>query len=496
MRRILVGTVAMAACSAGHALSGDLDTDRVRLAVVMVAWWVVAVATIRWVLGSRGGGAGDSLLTGPVRRTALLVFVVALVVQLPGLLTSPRSSTDAYRYVWDGRVQLSGTSPYRYAPLDDRLADLRDPILFPGLASSDHSGYVTQPLPTDRSGVRARAKNDPRTVINRPQVPTIYPPVAQVWFTAVASVTPWSWGTRGLQAGSALLAAGVAGALAALLRRRGSDPGRALWWAWCPAVVAEAGNGAHVDVLAAAFVVAALTVVSPAVGGAGRGRAAAVLAGVMTGLAALVKLYPAVMLSSLFSLRHNASRAQAAVAVTVLTVLLAYLPHWLAAGHLVLGYLPAYVVEESGANRSGIVQLLVPDAAVTPVTILLLAIVAGAVAWSRVGDPATGATLVLGSLLLLTTPSYPWYALPMLACAVLAGRLEWLAVAFAAVLAYASASVPPVPTIAYAASAAFVLVVAFRRSRLTGGLVGRSHSSRIAGGPSARGTVETGFSCG
>lgn len=468
MRRILIGTAVMAACSVGHALSGDLDTNRVRLAVVMVAWWVIAVPTIRWVSGSRGGGAGP-LLTESVRRTALLVFVVALVVQLPGLLTPPRSSTDAYRYVWDGRVQLSGTSPYRYAPLDDRLADLRDPILFPGLASGDRSGYVTQPLPTDRSGVRERAKNDVRTVINRPQVPTIYPPVAQAWFTVVAAVTPWWWGTRGLQAGSALLAAGVAAVLAALLRRRGSDPGQALWWAWCPAVVAEAGNGAHVDVLAAAFVVAALAAVSLAGGGAGRGRAAAVLAGVMTGLATLVKLYPAVVLSSLFSLRHSTARVVAAVSAAFVTVLLAYLPHWLAAGHLVLGYLPAYVVEESGSNRSGILQLLLPDAAVTPVTILLLAIVAGAVAWSRVRDPAVGATLVLGSLLLLTTPSYPWYALPMLACAVLAGRLEWLAVAFAAVLAYASASVPPMPTMAYAASAVFVLTVAFRRSRLMGG---------------------------
>lgn len=447
----------MAACSAGYALSGDLDTDRVRLAVVMVVWWLIAIGTIRWVVGQRGGVG--------VQRMALLVFVAALVVQLPGLLTSPRSSTDAYRYVWDGRVQLSGTSPYRYAPLDDRLADLRDPILFPGLGSQDRSGYVTQPLPTDRAGVRARAQNDPRTVINRPQVPTIYPPVAQAWFTAVAGVTPWSWGTRGLQAGSALLAAAVAGALAALLRRRGRDPGLALWWAWCPAVVAEAGNGAHVDVLAAAFVVAALAVVSPSPGGAVRGRAVAALAGVLAGGATLTKLYPAVILSSLFSLRHNASRALAATAAAVLTVLLAYLPHWLAVGDLVLGYLPAYVVEESGSNRSGIVALVVPDAAVTPVTIVLLAVVAGAVAWSRVRDPALGATLVLGSLLLLTTPSYPWYALPLLACAVLAGRLEWLAVALAAALAYASASVPPVPTIAYAASAAFVIVVAVRRAR-------------------------------
>ncbi len=466
MRRLLAGTAVLAACSTGYALSGDLDTHRGRLTVVMVLWWAVAVVTTRWVLRSRqtGAGAGSSSRLR-LQHTALVVFVVALSVQLPGLLSPPRSSSDAYRYVWDGRVQLSGTSPYRYAPLDDRLSSLRDPILFPGLGSDDRSGYPTLPLPTDRSEVLARSANDARTVINRPQVPTIYPPVAQAWFAAVGAVTPWSWGTRGLQAGSALLAAGVAAALAALLRRRGRDPWDALWWAWCPAVVAEAGNGAHVDVLAAGFVVAALAVSASV--GAERPRGAAGLAGLLTGLAIAVKLYPAVLLTSLFSMRHNAYRAVVAMVVATLTVALAYFPHWLAAGRLVLGYLPAYLVEESGPNRAGILSLVLPTGAVTPVAVVLLGFAMGLAAWRGTQDPrrdpAAGAALVLGALLLLTTPSYPWYALPLVACAVLAGRLEWLGVAAASGLAYASVSVQPLPTLAYGASAVLVVVVAVRR---------------------------------
>ena len=70
----------------------------------------------------------------------LAVIVAATVVQLPGLMVPPHTSSDAYRYVWDGRVQLFGTSPYRFAPLDDLLADLHDPLLFPGLAVDDRSG--------------------------------------------------------------------------------------------------------------------------------------------------------------------------------------------------------------------------------------------------------------------------------------------------------------------------------------------------------------------
>ena len=185
MRRLLVGTAVMAACSAGYALAGDLDGHRLRLAAVMVAWWAVAVLTTRWVRARTNQHARPDAANRSGRDgCSLVVFLVALVAQLPGLLSPPRSSSDAYRYVWDGRVQLSGTSPYRYAPLDDRLAALRDPVLFPGLGPQDRSGYLTQPLPTDRAEVLARSANDPPHGDQPPQVPTIYPPVAQAWFTA------------------------------------------------------------------------------------------------------------------------------------------------------------------------------------------------------------------------------------------------------------------------------------------------------------------------
>lgn len=465
MRRVVVGTAVMAACSAGQALAGDLDGHRLRLAVLMAAWWAVAVLVVRWI---RRAPPSGTRATG--RRLLVVVFLAALGAQLPGLLAPPRSSSDAYRYVWDGRVQLAGTSPYRYAPLDDRLAALRDPVLFPGLSPQDRSGYVTQPVPTDRGELLARSSNDPRTTINRPQVPTIYPPVAQGWFAGVAWVTPWSWGTRGLQLGSALLAAGVAAALAALLRRVRRDPSAALWWAWCPTVLAEAGNGAHVDVLATAFVVAALAAVAPPSRWSTPARMLA--AGVLTGLAVATKLYPALLLAALFPLRRNVVRVAGACLAAVATVAIVYLPHWLAAGSLVVGYLPGYLLEESGPNRSGILALVLPDAAVTPVAVLVVGTVAALVAWQFPTpgrfpgrSPAEGAALLFGTLLLVTTPSYPWYALPLLACAVLAGRLEWLTVAAASTVAYASASVHPLPTIAYAASAVVVVLTTLRRHR-------------------------------
>ncbi len=47
------------------------------------------------------------------------------------ILFAPPNSTDVYRYVWDGRVQAHGISPYRYVPADPALAQLRDPDIYP-----------------------------------------------------------------------------------------------------------------------------------------------------------------------------------------------------------------------------------------------------------------------------------------------------------------------------------------------------------------------------
>jgi hypothetical protein len=91
------------------------------------------------------------------RAPIWFVVVVTLAIQLPHLLFVPRTSDDAYRYIWDGRVLLAGIDPYHFVPLDPELAHLRDPLHFP---------------------------EGEAPLINRPGVPTIYPPIAQLWFWA------------------------------------------------------------------------------------------------------------------------------------------------------------------------------------------------------------------------------------------------------------------------------------------------------------------------
>ena len=110
------------------------------------------------------------------RAPIWFVVLLTLAVQLPQLFFQPRTSDDAYRYIWDGRVLLAGVDPYRFVPLDSALAGLRDPLLFPeGLAAAD------QPA----------------------RVPTIYPSIAQLWFALVAFFTLRAAGTFGLQIAAA-----------------------------------------------------------------------------------------------------------------------------------------------------------------------------------------------------------------------------------------------------------------------------------------------------
>ncbi len=283
-------------------------------------------------------------------------------------------------------------------------------------------------------------RNDDRIAVNRPQVPTIYPPVAQAWFAAVALVTPWSAGTAGLQLGAAALAVAVTGLLGRVLLRTGRDLRWAALWGWSPVVAVEAGNNAHVDVLTTALVVGACAVL--ALDQRVRGR---VVGGVLLGLAVATKVVPLLLLPALAVLRRAApggARRQLFVPLgTVGAAAATYLPHVLVAGSLVLGYLPSYVVEEGfddGRSRFGVIALLpVPLAARWPIALVVAAVaVALALRTADARRPWDTATWLLGTALLVATPAYPWYSLPLVGLLVLARRPEWLAVPVAAGWAY------------------------------------------------------------
>ncbi len=432
-------------------------------------------AALVWTLraGGTGYAAGSTLLTWryaacwglfcgavaalravPRRRAGAVVLVGGVLVALTGLVAPPRTSTDLYRYAWDGRVQAAGISPYDHAPADPALDGLRDGWLFP---APEHCG---------QRGL-AKLPGGGCTRINRPRVHTIYPPTAELYFLAVHAVSPHGVRYKALQTGGAGLSVATTVLLLRVLRRRG-DPRWAAYWAWCPAVPVEAVNNAHADVLAAALSVVALGLAV---------RRRGVGAGVL-GAAIAAKLLPAVLLPGALSGVRRWRDAALTVGTAAGVTAALYVPYLAVSHSSVLGYLGGYAQEEgyddaAAGHRYALLRLVLPDAWALPaVAVVTAAVAAHAV---RRGDPARpwrGALTVTGTAFLLMTPGYAWYALLLVALVALDGRWEWLGVAVAGAAAYLLTA-HFADTCAYAYGAAAVLAAA--------GAAGREASCRKGG---------------
>jgi alpha-1,6-mannosyltransferase len=307
------------------------------------------------------------------------------------LTTRPTLSDDVYRYVWEGRLQAQGISPYLYAPDAPELDALRDTDIWPH--------------------------------INHKMAVTVYPPGAELAFALLWRALPAN--LRWFQAAMALGALLAGGLLARLLHDLGRPPARLLIYLWSPLLIFETAHSAHVDGLVLPLLVGAWWA---------RVRERDTATGVLLGLATAVKFYPAILLPALWRPQHRQARWRMPLAFA-LTLTAAYLPYVLTNGPAVLGYLPKYF--EMRFNM-GLASLLIPEferAGVDPnqgILVLTLAVLALLSAW-MVWRPAPDGESALrrciwliGAVTLLTQNLFPWYLLwllPLVAIFLQPGRL-------------------------------------------------------------------------
>ncbi|MDP9451953.1 MAG: glycosyltransferase 87 family protein [Actinomycetota bacterium] len=466
--------VFVAAAMGGVVLSAALATGppildgRWSLAARLLAW------ALLWVVG-----VGAALRLPP--RLALVAIVGAgLALRLAALAGGPSTSDDLYRYAWDARVQAEGINPYLHPPASGELAALRDPWLWP-----------------DEVGCAELDRPPGCTRINRPGVPTIYPPGAQAWFVAVRAVTGGGGGHTTWQGAGLATEAGVLALLPLALLRWGRDVRWSALYALSPSPVLEIVHNGHVDGLAIVLVMGALVVAAPPAR-EGADRLAGwrpVLAGALVGTAVMVKLYPVVLLVALVGLRGGRLRPMLvrAVAGAGTVAVVFALPHVLAVGWRVLGYLPGYLAEEDYAERGRFLvagALGVPDSVAGVFSVLAVAATAAWVVLRRPPAPV-GATAVLGALLVATSPVQPWYAVALLAVATVAVQPVWAAVAaagypyyFAVILDHPHAAL--IGRLAYStALVAVVVAVLHRPGRSSYALVGARTEFRPTASPSA-----------
>ncbi len=367
-----VGVVALAAWSSTWALAREHTGA---FATVVVGQLALSGLALAWVAWRRPPG----------RAALLIVIVFAAAARLVLVPHAPDVSGDVYRYVWDGRVQSELVNPYRHAPDAAALVPLRDAEVYPH--------------------------------INRRSVPTIYPPVAQATFLGLnlAGLTS----VTAVKLAMALADIAAIGAMALLLVRLGLQPARVVLYAWHPLAILEVGRSGHVDAVAVLLMMLALL--------AHVGRRP-LLSGALTAAAALAKFYAAAILPAL--LWVNGRRRWSVVTGFGLTAVVAYLPY-LGVGTGVLGYLPGYLQEEGfasgerfyllgGLSRLGAGPLGPVDAAQWYQGLVTLAM-GGVAAWcwwrppSSVRGAIDRSLLLLLVLVVLSTPTYPWYLLLVLA---------------------------------------------------------------------------------
>ncbi|MCB9674817.1 MAG: hypothetical protein H6737_06845 [Alphaproteobacteria bacterium] len=304
-------------------------------------------------------------------RLAVGAAVAARVVLLG---TPPLLSDDLYRFLFEGVALNAGHNPFLEPP--SSLATL-DPWL------------------------AAR--------VNHPDIPSIYPPVAQWWFRLLAL-----GGARPFVAQLATAAVDVLGV--ALLHRlcvqRRVPTWPALVWALHPLPVLESANGAHLEPLALAACFGALLAF-----GAGRGSAAAGLAAVGAGIKLLPVLFAPAVVRAL-----GPARAALAGLVGVLGLAVLAIPV-LSAGPGLVHALQTYAEHWS---FNGLVHpLLHPVLGDWTRRVLALVGLSVAAHAATHADPARTWRQVGAGFVLLSPTVHPWYVLWALGPSLVLGGRAW-----------------------------------------------------------------------
>ena len=328
-----------------------------------------------------------------------LILGAALAFRLTLWWSPATLSDDIFRYVWDGRVQLAGINPYLYAPSAPQVAHLHDALY--------HR-------------------------VNHAAIPTIYPPLAQLFFRAICALSA----TPGAFKLALLLGDwGLCLLLAHSLVRRGQDPRRVVLYAWHPLPLVEIAGSGHIDALGVLLLFAALYALHSQ-------RWAAAI-GALAG-AFLVKLVPLALLPT-FWRRPCAGwlnvRKRGALLLLPALGLLAFWPFADAGAKLASGLLTYVQHWHFNAAAYSLLRVALQSwdshayAHARWLCTALFALVALGVQ-IRYRDPYRAAFATLGAYVLLSPTVHPWYLLWVLPFLALFPSPAWVLLSGLIFLAY------------------------------------------------------------
>ena len=341
--------VALAICSRKFSNAGEPS---------FIFW--LGAAGIAYLLAIR-----EFFSTPKLPKQAIIIgLVLAAVWHLLFLLKPPGSGDDIHRYVWDGRVQRLGYNPYVLVPSDPALAGL-------------HTAET-------------------RT-LNHPDLPSPYPPGAQLFFRAVTAIHE---SVFALKIAFVVCDLAIVLVLLDVLRSSRQAAHWALAYAWNPLLATEVAGSGHVDIVGALLLLVSLAALWR------RWRAVAAVA---FGLAVAVKFLPIVLVPLYW---RRLRIRDALLAASVFGAL--YLP-FLEKGRIPIGSLGTYV--HSFRFNDPLFAALERISA--PELVAVLAVLIGVITsiWlrRRSGESSADAfAWPMGASLLFAPVVYPWYLLWLL----------------------------------------------------------------------------------
>jgi len=298
------------------------------------------------------------------RRVVVIGLVLAAVWHIEFLRLPPVADDDIHRYVWDGRLQRLGYNPYIVVPSDPAVKGLHTP----------------------------ETRN-----LNNPDLPSPYPPGAQLFFRTVTAVKE---SVFAFKVAFVLCDFGIAFALLDLLRTSGRGAHLVLAYAWNPLLAIEAAGSGHVDIVGVLLLVISVAALA---------RSWRTIAAITFGLAVAVKFLPIVLLPLYWK---RVRIRDALLAAAVLSLL--YVP-FLNHGRIPTGSLGTYVqsFRFNGPVFAALAQVAPPPLLAT------LAVLVGLVTatWLRRAarelSPNAFAWPMAASLLCAPVV-FPWYLLWLL----------------------------------------------------------------------------------
>jgi hypothetical protein len=305
--------------------------------------------------------------TRTTRATTILLIFAAIAFRAPLWPMEPTLSDDLQRYRWEAKVQAAGQNPYAIAPNDPRLASMRDKYyeIMPGR-----------------------------------ELPAIYPPVSELVFRATWKFFP---GPTAFKVPFAVADVLVLLVLAWMFRKEKDRNFRLAIYAWNPLVIVEFAGSGHNDVLALLGIVCGLALVKKWPG----------IASVPIALAALAKVFPAVLLP-VWIRRAGWPRKKAgwwAAGLAAGAVLAVLAPYRTSLGTF-LANLAYYQATWKNYHASWYTVIDWLTGGKTKIPALVGVAVSGGLAFWLAGkkaEPARAAYLLIGTILAFGPNGYSWY---------------------------------------------------------------------------------------